>query len=361
MYIRKQILLALKHILEKIASWQVGDDSRFFAEGVFPSQRENVFLGYRRPDDNIFATASTVFILNELVDFFPEDEKAIVDKITQNARKAYPLYLNKDGLATYNFWKTRPSDHFPNGYLFYRFRHFKLPDDIDDTALIYLTTQRTTDEIAWLKEKLKRHANPQTKVYSTWFGEKMPIEHDVCALCNLMCLLLKSRLPLNQYDVATINYLFACVESNDFVKKPFQTARHYGTFPLIAYHYARFCSYFTEYMNISENIEIINEMIKIKNIVIINIIKYLKNINLSKNNINYLLLTISLLKMGEKAIDLQGRGVEKRAEFYSFIGAPFAPYNVRFASWKPSQIGWKCMAHEKALKLEYEILQKIGK
>lgn len=335
-------------LLKKIASLQADTPSQHFSQGIFPCVRENSLLGYHRIDDNVFATASTVFILNELMPFFNESEQIIVKNITQYAQNAYSFYQNKDGLATYNFWKTRPSAHFPNGYLFHRFRHFKLPDDIDDTALVYLTTERKYEEISWLKAKLQMHANPINKVYSTWFGEKMPLEHDVCALCNLMSLLTRWEIPPNEYDEATIRYLFAQIENNLFIQKPFLTARHYASTPLIIYHYARLYSYLKNNILFSEYTEIFVNTIKP---ILINCSENL--LNHANTTFETILIDTSLMKLGYSFSNTYNRSYrEDSSRFHSFIGALLAPYNTKIANWRISHIYWKCPAHELALVAE---------
>lgn len=341
-------------LLKKIALLQVKMPNRHFPNGIFPSVRENNLLGYRRLDDNLFATASTVFILNELLPFLNESEQQIVQEITQNAQNAYPLYQNKDGLATYNFWKTRPSAHFPNGYLLHRFRHFKLPDDIDDTALVYLTTDRKHEEISWLKAKLQKHANPINKVYSTWFGEKMPLEHDVCALCNLMCLLVSFPALPNEYDKATINYLFEQITNHSFIHWPFRVARHYASTPLIIYHYARFYIYLKDNSYFSEYTEIFINTIKP---ILINCSENL--LKKEKSKLEYILIETALMKLGclppSKDISVV---FDESSEFYSFIGALLGPYNTHASAWPITHIYWKCPAHELALVAENRVWRK---
>ena len=178
-------------LIERIALCQSRGD-KFFPEGIFPSYRQNNYLFYKRPDTNIFYTATIVFILNQIKHKVSEKSQTIIKEITEKAIKNYPDFQNKDGLKTYNFWQTKPSKHFPNGFIFRHLDHFRIPDDIDDTSLVYLTLPQSKKDVIWLKEKLKLHTVPSLgvggAVYSTWFGKNMPIEFDVCALCNLMYL-----------------------------------------------------------------------------------------------------------------------------------------------------------------------------
>jgi hypothetical protein len=258
-------------LIERIASCQSRGD-KFFPEGIFPSYRQNKYLLYKRPDTNIFYTATIVFILNQIKHKLSEKSQNFIEEITAKAIKNYPNFQNKDGLKTYNFWQTKPSNHFSNGFIFRHLDHFRIPDDIDDTALIYLTLPHKKEAVLWLKEKLKLHTAPSAQpppapkgefktgalkknpplgvrggwggeangaVYSTWFGKNMPIEFDVCALCNLMYLFEKHQLSHNAYDEAVFVFLREVILEEKYIKNPFEVAHNYVTTPLIIYHYAR--------------------------------------------------------------------------------------------------------------------------
>ena len=90
-------------------------------------------------------------------------------------------------------------DVYKRQYLFRHFEHFRIPDDLDDTAFVYLTEAPTEKERLWLKDKLAQHANgtrqwikntyPEyrtLRAYSTWFGKTMYIEFDACVLSNIL-------------------------------------------------------------------------------------------------------------------------------------------------------------------------------
>jgi hypothetical protein len=349
-------------LLQQIADLQITQPNPYFPIGTFPSFRENKLLNYRRSDDNIFATTSTIFILNEIKDRLTFDEKSIVDNLTKNARKAYPLYQNKDGLPTYNFWQTCPNRHFPHGKILHRLKHFKLPDDIDDTALIYLTKPHLQEQNHWLKEKLTQHTQlksaPKSYVYGTWFGENMPIEQDVCALCNLMYWVFENELPLNKYDEATLEFLKSKILSREYKKQPFQTARHYASVPLILYHYARLIHKF--------NISQLNDY---KGVIASEAVALL---NGKCSPMEEVLLSIVLLKLApecetSKQLKLTEESILDDS-FYSYIGAFVAPYSEnrkykhamffrKVAAHQLTRFNWKCKAHEFALQLENLILR----
>ncbi|MDP6909236.1 MAG: hypothetical protein QF371_07015, partial [Flavobacteriales bacterium] len=244
--------MTVEAILETLQKLQSKGDS-IYPKGLFRSQRYHPFLPYRRDDDNLFFTASIVHILQEHQSCLTKIERGIADRIIEIALSAYPLFRNKDGLDTYNFWRTKPTRHFPNGWLMHRFKHFQIPDDIDDTSLLFITETASKERVGRLRTKLQKHANHaykrafnplpkyrDLKVYSTFFGKNMYIEFDVCVLSNLMRLILKHfKDELNEYDRDTLQFITEVIASDEHTLLPFYSAPNYPTAELILYHVAR--------------------------------------------------------------------------------------------------------------------------
>ncbi|GAB4035839.1 hypothetical protein [Spirosoma gilvum] len=343
-------------IIRHIASLQ-GDD------GLFPSVRRNDQLGYLRPDTNVFFTAITVFTLQNLAKTVSSANQQLIDQITNRARMAYPVFQNKDGLKTYNFWPTRPSRHFPNGYLFRRFEHFRIPDDIDDTAMVYLTTELSPSHTYWLKDKLSQHANGSQhhqirntypdyrhlKAYSTWFGKNMGVDFDACALSNILYCIYQYNLPLNQHDTDSLQYLRSIVESGRYVSEPFQCAPHYARTSLIIYHIARLMAAFT-----------IPELESIRKRLIADAQQELKK---ATNRVEQCVLATALYRLGESppAISLDGIETDVKT-FHFFIAGLLTAYEQpwlrQFADRPIVQMRWQCEAHGWALVGEYLILNE---
>lgn len=244
---------AVHGLLTQLAELQSNGYS-IYPNGVFPSQRYHPFLPYKREDDNLFFTVSVVHILQGCIDSFSESERKIAESIISAELKTHALFRNKDGLDTYNFWQTAPSRHFPNGWLMHRFKHFQIPDDVDDTTLVYLTENADKERVSKLREKLKQHANlaykpafnplpkyRDFKCYSTFFGQKMYIEFDVCVLSNLMRLILRhyNEEELNEYDCDTLEFICSVIEHDEHLTLPFYSAPNYPTTELILYHVSR--------------------------------------------------------------------------------------------------------------------------
>ena len=325
--------------------------------GLFPSVRSNPAIGYRRPDTNVFFTAITVFTLQQLRSAVSLESQQLIDKIRERAVAAYPLFRNKDGLNTYNFWPTRPSQHFPNGYLFRHFDHFRIPDDVDDTAMVYLTTRPTSNELNWLKTKLMQHANGTTRqiqttftdyrdlrAYSTWFGKNMGIDFDACALSNLLYCLYQYDLPLDQHGTDSLTYLRAVVESGRYVSEPFRCAPHYARTSLIIYHLSRLVAAF----NPSELASIHPRLIADARHLLSQTI----------NRLERIVLSTSLLRLGERPPVIEVADIEHDfSTFHFFIAGLLTAYEQpflrRWADRPITQMRWKCEAHCWALIAEY--------
>lgn len=346
--------------IDKILALQSSGRSEVPA-GLFPTYRSNPMLRYHRLDISVFFSAITAFTLQSLSDTRPGDglhEKIsrIIDGVVRN----YPDFRNKDGLATYNFWKTRPSGHFRNGYVFYRFEHFRIPDDVDDTAMVYLTTHPSDEETSWLKDKLSVHANGSQywirntypeyrplRAYSTWFGKKMYIEFDVCVLSNLLYCICRYDLAFNQHDWDSLTYIRSVIESGRYLTEPFRCAHQYPRPALIVYHVARLIHAFDP-----ERLRPIRaQLVKDACVLLAG----------AHHPMDRIILSTSLLRLGEAPAYLPTAEFTKRDfdGFYFFIAGLMTAYEhpvlYRIAESPLFHMYWTCEAHCWALLAEYEI------
>jgi hypothetical protein len=314
------------------------------------SIRYNSKWKYGRPDDNIFALASTAFIIQTLR--LPEPYKTKVSVFHEQIVGFYANYRNKDENPTYNFYRTKPSGHFPFGRVMHRFDHFRLPDDIDDTALIYLTNPNLDPNL--LQAYVKKFAcftpsytlagkSVKRKIYNTWTGKNMPPEHDACVLLNWMYFVLQSKLPLEKLENDTL--LFLADQIDRLAQNPFWISRHYGHVAFLVYHYARLMHGFD-----------LLPLLEKKETLIGTALAHLKT---EKVFLNKVLIEIALLKWGVKRPKLAVPSNWAEG-FYSFIGAPLAPFPMlkSLATYPIFHIFWKTEIHEWALLLEYEVLYK---
>lgn len=350
----------IDNCIDRISGLQC-NGNKYFSNGLFPSYRENNRLGYKRADSTIFFSSIICFSLQEIApncnQATLEKIKGIQDRVISN----YPDYQNKGGLQTYNFWKTKPSKHFPNGNLFKRSLHFKIPDDIDDTAFVYLNTPRSKERSNWLKHKLQMHANGakqqvsntfadcrHLKAYSTWFGDKMYIEFDACALSNMLYWVFSNGFKLTVNDEDSLNYIKIIIETNRYLTHPFYCAHHYPRAALIIYHITRLISAFDP------------EILKtIKQKLIID-----TQILLSKtlHPLDRVVLSISLLRLGVKSgyVEVESLTTKDFKGFYFFIAGLLTAYEskvlYKLAPLPIFHMNWFCEAHCWALLAEYENL-----
>lgn len=350
----------LDNFIDRIQALQSKGDA-VFPKGIFPAARSNSLLGYRRPDTTIFFSAISAFTLQSIRPFCSSASRTKIDEIHALVTANYPDFQNKDGLKTYNFWKTKPSRHFPNGRWFHRYEHFRIPDDIDDTAFVYLTTQPTEEALFWLKQKLALHANgaklwirntypgyKSLRAYSTWFGKNMYVEFDVSVLSNMLYCILHYKLPLNEHDDASFEYIRSIIETRRYIHAPFRCAHQYPRTPLIIYHVVRLIAAFDPPALRGVKAQLIADT---------------ENLLKTKlHRMDRVLLATSLIRLGRPAERIP---VETFAEkdfkgFYFFIAGLLTAYEhpllYRLSDSPLVHMHWTCEAHCWTLLAEYEAI-----
>ena len=352
-------VLTIDDIILKIADLQESADRKYFPEGLFESYRENTLLHYHRPDTNVFFTAITVFTLNSVKEKLSLSSQILIEKIAEKAIATYPLFQNKDGLNTYNFFQTKPSQHFPHGNILHKLNHFKIPDDIDDTSMVFLTKKHSQEEAIWLKNKLIVHSNTyqktilntfqeykNLKAYSTWFGKNMYIEFDACALSNMLYCLLAYDLKLDEHGNDSVKYIQQAILSNQYLDKPFKVAHQYARTPLIMYHVARLMGKFTIPALETCREKFVNDMLN-----------YLKKSDLALMDRILIETSLSRFNISFEKTNITDFSKEIFADFYFFIAGFLTAYEnpvlYKMASSKLFHINWTCEAHCWALLAEW--------
>lgn len=350
----------LEKFIDRIKALQ-STGNALFPKGIFPAERSNSMIGYRRPDTTMFFSAIIAFTLQSIRKLCSSDNQAQIDSIHERVTANYSDFQNKDGLKTYNFWKTKPSRHFPNGRWFHRFEHFRIPDDIDDTAFAYLTTHPTEEELFWLKEKLALHANgtklrirntyPEYKsllAYSTWFGKNMYVEFDVSVLSNMLYCIMHYKLPLNAHDEASFEYIRSVIETRRYIDAPFRCAHQYPRTPLIIYHVSRLMAAFRPAALLPVWEQLANDTENL--------------LKITTNRMDQVLLATSLIRLGRatKRIPVEDFTETDFKGFYFFIAGLLTAYEnplLYKLSVNPLvHMHWTCEAHCWTLLAEYEAL-----
>jgi hypothetical protein len=334
----------------------------YFPKGLLPAVRKNPSIGYFRPDTTVFFSAISAFTLQKIGVQVGGVLQKKINQICDGVIQNYPVFQNKDGLATYNFWRTKPSDHFSNGYVFHKFEHFRIPDDVDDTAFVYLTTSPTEQEVHWLKEKLTLHANgtkqwiqntypeyKKLKAYSTWFGKNMYIEFDVCVLSNLMLLVYQYQLPLNRHDHHSLEYIHSVIKTKRYITAPFRCAHQYPRTALIIYHVARLIGDYDPDRLRDIKDQLIQETWDI--------------LQRTAHPMDRLILSTSLLRLGVQPtrIDVAQYKAADFEGFYFFIAGLLTAYEnpilYKLSILPLFHMRWVCEAHCWTLLAEYTCLQ----
>ncbi|MFA6262098.1 MAG: hypothetical protein WC760_11555 [Bacteroidia bacterium] len=287
-------------LLQKIESLQFSADTQKFRKGMFRTERFHCCLPYWREEDNIFYPASIAFVLLQLQNKFTPAQADAVNRVVNGIRANYPYYSGLQLEYTYNFYCIRPDRHFPNGTILSRIKHFRLPEDADDTSLVSLTLENMPAEtVHTLHQKFAQHANLSRKqiqdidpryaslpFYTTWLDSgKMPMDLDICVICNMLSFVFKHELELNAQDKASLEVLRRAIESNDIVNNSFYISGSYARPSILLYHLARLCTFMenpTEHIDTEKLVQLIRAQW-----------------DKSSGFMDRLLLSIALMKLGQ--------------------------------------------------------------
>jgi len=345
--------------LQLIASLQSSKDANY-TDGLFGSERSWAKGLYCRKDDTAFFSACIGFTLIRYYDTFKEDERHIADQIIKKMHPTFELFRNKDSHASYNFWQTKPSKHFPGGMLAHRFKFFMIPDDIDDSAMIHLVKSHAKEEQLALKEKMLKYAignlkwpdkpvkgYEKFKVYNTFFVKNMPASFDVCALCNALYFIYFNQLPLNEQDEHSLNLIVQCIERDDHLNRPYEMSPYYTNSVLIIYHIVRFM------------IDLkVASILPYQSKIIGQIKQLLHHSNL--NNIEKLLLNISLRKLAPQKILIEEASNIEKSTYPFFVAGLLGEVSPKwlrsFAFADATHIKYCSRAYAETLWLEHLLL-----
>lgn len=349
--------------LQKIAALQC-KGQHFYADGLFPSQRYYFnYWPWRREDNNIFFTAILCFLLRDISSRLSESQQEQVRQICQKAEVNYPDYRSKKGKHSFNFWRTHPPQFFPNGRVFRHFSKFELPDDADDSVMIYLSKKFSQAEARDLKMKLeassirKAHqyknfpkAYQAYDAYATFLAtDQMPLDHSICVLCNILYFVKAYELAWTKWDSESVRLLVDAVQSRDYLRHSAELALHYPSAPIIIYHYARLIQTFD-----------IKALRELKTTLLQDGRELMQR---SSKILERIVLASALIKLGAEPRDFELREPSNKEfkifPFFMFSHLSyFSPEWIRKLSRYPFfQVYYTSEAYNRALYLEYLLLQ----
>lgn len=240
---------SLVHLLEGM---QVARDDFYFA-GTFPVYRRYGRSPRLKEDNDVFYTGLVAFTLQGIRSQLSRDSRARADTMIRRAVASYTHFRNLSGNPTFNFWQSNPPLIFPNSWFLNQFNEVnQLPDDLDDTAILWLTLHASDSVAGRVKALMEAHANGgrswigntypyyrKLRAYSTWFGVKMPIDFDFCVLCNVLYFVKMYDLPFTVQDSASVEYLRQVIVRRQYMDHASYVSPHYGRPPVLLYHITR--------------------------------------------------------------------------------------------------------------------------
>lgn len=227
---------------------------------LFECNRYHPIFKYFRSDNNAFCTA---YILHRLL----KNKSVLSDSQKSQLAEALSLFKERIGQykhiikrdSSYNFYQNHPkTNFFPNSNFIGKFKHFKLADEIDTSALVYQVLENKNELIKLfdLADSFARyHPSPALaemanyKVYGTWFGTKTNFEIDLCALCNFLELKFHHSKTLSQTDLSSLNFIRENINQKWWQKYTYFLSPSYQKPIIVAYHLARFMNLFPQHFS----------------------------------------------------------------------------------------------------------------
>ncbi|MBL0765438.1 hypothetical protein [Marivirga atlantica] len=306
-------------ILDTLQKHQVEEDE-LYKNGLFRTQLIRKNGKYFPEDNNVFFTALIAYSLQELIPYFNAKDKQKAENIILKAKQAYPFYSNRNGGVTYNFYQTNPEMPFPAAPLF---SNNLLPDDLDDTAIIYLSLLDEFDLFNHLfklineqslkhqhvKSTLKQYQN--SKAYRTWFANKMKQDLDICVISNVMLLGAKLERKPDSIAKASLSFINSVIQEELHDTKPHLVSPHYQSTTVILYHLARLLEA-GYYQEISQLREIIIDDLYFQ-------------LKIAESSVDQIILLTSLIRLNEQiAFEIDLEDFENDIKTYAwFKGNPF--------------------------------------
>jgi hypothetical protein len=352
----------LDSLLTQIAILQKQMPDANYQAGMYPSQRLSISEEENaREDDNVFFTGLIVWTLKSVRHELPMRNQVFIDTMSAKAMRNYPRYKNKHGGPTYNFWQTNPSRHFPNDPYFSKRKKYMLPDDLDDTAILYLSGNFSDSLKHAVKHLMSQHANRSKETiqstyrkykhmaaYSTWFGKQMPIDFDICVQANALRFVLDNKLELDEHDIETIHLLKDMVAAGEHVKSAHYISPHYKNPNVVLYHLSRLVAAHPEH----------HGLVEMKPQLIQDLYAQMKT---ATHPMERLLLQTSLLRFGEPVRDKIVVSKHDMETFYFFVANMTStfpnPLKGMFAKNVWTNFYYRCEAYYLTLLFENEVLR----
>ncbi len=226
--------ILISQLLHRLDELQIKENG-IFPKGSIPSYRMYALNKARyKADPNPFFTGLVSLTLQNLMPKLSASQQMQAKAIIDRASLVYPKFKNRKhpDRNTYNFWPTDSVQIFPNGGWLNLFNQQQsLADDLDDTVILLLA-QKKSDSIAqqvhdfmqFFKNGYKKKINntyeeyKKIEAYSTWFGEKMPIDFDISVISNALYFVQYFNLPWSSADSASLKLITKVIEDKKYIR-----------------------------------------------------------------------------------------------------------------------------------------------
>lgn len=334
-------------------------------DGLFWSERFHRTFGRVRVEDNIFFSASIAYTLLELRAGMKADHQEMVDEIVAGVRSQYPNYEGRSTPYHYGFYKPEIGAQYPGGTFLSNLRHFALPEDADDTAMVSLTLESVSAErVEAVRKALHTLHNTGRKsvrglperyaklpAYATWLGTgRMPIELEICVMCNVLLTTFRWDCPLSTQDLASLEFIRIALDTRDVLDRPHIVSNTYPEPAVILYHVARLVAAMP-HPDAHLNMDVLSERIE-------------EQFGRESELLHRVMLVNARCLIGQQPnpVDWVEGGWELKEsldDFAFFRGPMLSGTNNRLLNamkfWKLSHLQWRCEAWGKTLLLEQEV------
>lgn len=370
--IRANDSLVISRLLQRIDHLQAKNYD-VFPKGSIPSYRMYALNKNRyKADINAFFTGLVAFTLADIKADLSTAQQLQANTIITNTLPVFSKFQNrKTGRNTYNFWPADNPQIFPHsGWLNLFNKSRALPDDLDDTVIMLMAQQKNNSVAKEIHQLMQGYTNNENKkvtntfpeyqqigAYSTWFGEKMPVDFDISVLSNVLYFVQSYNLKWTAADSASLYLIEDMIKTNKHTKFANYISPHYATLPNILYHISRLMS-----------LKPIPSLEKLKPQLIEDTKKALASANTFLDKV---ILSTSLLRWGveppEIVLDKNSSLIDliEEEQFYFFIASMASmlpdPWKKRVTNIGIGTFYYYCPAYNNLLLLENLVWQKRRK
>ncbi len=247
--------ILISQLLQRLDDLQIKENG-IFPKGSIPSYRMYALNKTRyKADVNPFFSGLVSLTLQNLMPKLSASQQVQAKTIIDRASALYPKFKSRKHPErnTYNFWPTDTVQIFPNGGWLNLFNKQRaLADDMDDTVILLMAQNADKATANQVHELMQLYRNGykyninstfdgynNMAAYSTWFGEKMPIEFDFGVHANVLYFVQQYQLPWSVADSATLQLMTNIIKEKQYISLANYISPQYARPAVLVYHISR--------------------------------------------------------------------------------------------------------------------------